>query len=150
MVREALNAVEKLSRDEKFELAWALRQPVRTMTATMVEGIMDRMAIEQPKVILAQLRGKNYKAFAFLQRLVGYAIIEEKAGTYRLADEVIGVDAPSAASWLLNKKNKSHVDGLRMQLANKSNGTAGADLAQAETEAEDVDFDELPMDDKEG
>lgn len=148
-VLDALKAINDFTITDKRELAWALRKPVNTMPDSMVDGVINTMAMKQPDVLLKTLRGRSFKMIAFIQQCVAHGLLTQEAGTYRFAGEVIGMDEASTVAYLEQKKNTSVKDTLVRELQERLSGRAGTPTAKlAKPSSKDEDLDELPFDDE--
>lgn len=149
-VFEALGKLKDLTMPEKRDLAWALRKPVNTMSDTVLEGVINSMAMKQPDLLLATLDNRNFKLVAFLQQCVAHGLIVQQSGTYRFGGEVIGMDEAATVAFLDQKKNRAVKDQLVMELQKRQSGQVGTPTAQLRRlDASTVeDADELPFEDE--
>lgn len=145
LIRRALLALVNLpGNDDKYDLAWALKQPVRKMSQEIIDSSLNAVALSTPEVLLAILESRNFKVISFLEKLHGYGVVTKKGEQWWFGEEMLGADRAQAIAFMTDKKNANMRDQLIAQLDTKTNGVMKTSKVD---ESGSVDFgDELPED----
>lgn len=135
LMSRALMAVNQLTEDEKLNIAFVEKQPVRTMTSLEVSGFVFGLVQTNPKRILELIEDKTFKVRAFIQKLVSYGIISISSSGVKHGNDVIALDEDNAVAWMSHVDNKGKVMMFREELDRRA-GTSGTSPRAAAEAAE--------------
>lgn len=113
---EALTKAQSMSQADKRDLAFYMRQPVKTMDPFMIDGYVKSLAMRDPDAVISSLAGKDYKVRAMLQRFIQYNLLTNEGGQIKNGVHVIGVDEDGAVHFLMDKNNRTFVEQLYQKL----------------------------------
>lgn len=96
---------------------------VDSMTEQMLEAYAYAETKSNPQRVLDLLNQREFKAKAFLGRLVQHQLVYNNAGQYRIGTpngEVLGIDEASAVAFLLTPGNNLIIQNWRTKLLDKN------------------------------
>lgn len=146
LMSRALNAVNNLTDDEKLNVAFVEKQPVRTMSQLEIQGFVFSLVQTNPQRIIDLVEDKSFKARAFIQKLVAYGIITINSSGVKYGSDVIALDEDNAVAWMSHIDNKEKVKMFRDELDRRagSSGTSPRAAAKAAAGAVEIGKLEIP------
>lgn len=114
---EAMNIVRSMSLGDKRDLAFYMRQPVKTMDEVMVDGYVKNLALTDPDSVIKSTQAQDYKVRALLLRFIQYGLLTNEGGQIKNGSNVVGVDEDGAVQFMKIKSNRTFVEQLMQKLA---------------------------------
>jgi len=133
----ALNAVNNMTEDDRLNIAFIEKQPVRQMSPLEISGYVFSLASSNPQRILDLTADKDFKVRAFVQKLVAFDILKSGAGGIKYGGEVIGLDEDGTVAWMKQNTNKDMVQLFRAELDKKGGSVPNARKAAAAAAGDD-------------
>lgn len=122
----AMKLVTDLLAPQKRNLAFFFNANVLTMSETQIDGYIKEMVLNKPADIIKALENRDYRVYAFLNKLVHHRLMTVKGVAYYYGDQLYAIDAATAVEKL--KTETDFKEQLRAKLGDLGETFSGSDV----------------------
>jgi hypothetical protein len=127
---EALQLVSTMKSEDRYNIAFLEKQPVRQMSLVEVDGFVYNLASTSPDRVIALHKDGAFKVRAFIEKLFAYDILKREAGGgAKYGNDVLGLSEDTVVAWMNDKANRELVQMFRAELERKGGGSLPSTVA---------------------